>query len=63
MNRRRFLEGCGGGLAGLLAASSGIPGARAEPSRRPREVAADLVIVGGGLGGCAAALAALSRAA
>ncbi len=56
MRRRRFLEGCGAGLAALLAAREGFPIAAAA-SRR--EVTADLVIVGGGLGGCAAALAAL----
>lgn len=56
MRRRRFLEGCGGGLAGLLAAQAGMPIAHAA---KLREIAADVVIVGGGLGGCAAALAAL----
>ena len=61
MNRRRFLEGCAGGLAGLLAASSQMPRARAGLSGPPREIAADLVIVGGGLGGCAAALAAVEQ--
>ncbi len=58
MHRRRFLEGCGYGLAGLLAAASGLPGA-ATGADAGREVAADLAIIGGGLGGCAAALAAL----
>ena len=61
MRRRRFLEGCGAGLAGLLAAGSGRPTGRArgaEPGKA-REVAADVAIVGGGLGGVAAALAAL----
>src|SRR5689334_20207518 len=56
MRRRRFLEGCASGLAGLLAAKAGGPAALAAG---PREVAADVAIVGGGLGGCAAALAAL----
>ena len=32
-----------------------------QPRLSQREVAADLVIVGGGLGGCAAALAALEK--
>ena len=32
-----------------------------DPARPPREIAADVVIVGGGLGGCAAALAALEN--
>ena len=59
MRRRRFLEGCGYGLAGLLAARPVRldVGVRRDPARR--EIAADVVIVGGGLGGCAAALAAL----
>lgn len=58
--RRRFLEGCGAGLAGLLAARSGIaPGEARGATVKGREIAADLAIVGGGLGGCAAALAAL----
>jgi hypothetical protein len=59
MRRRRFLEGCGVGLAGLLAAPAGVPAAGRAASPKPREIAADVVIAGGGLGGCAAALAAL----
>ncbi len=59
MHRRRFLEGCSTSLAALLAAASGSPSARAGTINFPREIAADLVIGGGGLGGCAAALAAL----
>jgi FAD dependent oxidoreductase len=59
MKRRRFLEGCGYGLAGQLAALGETRSGRAEPARPRREIVADLVIVGGGLGGCAAALAAL----
>ena len=63
-NRRRFLEGCGTGLASLLAASAGMSDRRSDASAAGiaglgREIAADVVIVGGGLGGCAAALAAL----
>ena len=61
MNRRRFLEGCSSGLVALYAASPHGHAARAGSSSPPREVAADLVIVGGGLGGCAAALAALEN--
>lgn len=59
MRRRRFLEGCSSALAALLAAQARplTSGATTVTSRR--EIAADLVIVGGGLGGCAAALAAL----
>ncbi len=60
MRRRQFLSGSRYGLAAMLGASSPLT-ARA-PMRRtsaPREAAADVVIVGGGLGGCAAALAVL----
>ncbi len=63
MKRRQFLEGTGYGLAGLLSASFGQRLARAYVSSSAklsaREIKADVVIVGGGLGGCAAALAAL----
>jgi hypothetical protein len=62
--RRSFLKGLS--LAAPLAA--GAPGfLLAQPERastagstqsRPKELAADLIIIGGGLGGCAAALAA-----
>jgi hypothetical protein len=61
MNRREFLSGCGFGLAGLTAAATGVRAGIALPVTSAREVAADLAIVGGGLGGCAAALAALER--
>jgi hypothetical protein len=46
-------------MAALLAAASGARDARATAITSQREIAADLVIIGGGLGGCAAALAAL----
>jgi hypothetical protein len=59
MRRRRFLEGCSSALAAILAAQSNAPGSRVMAVTKAREIAADLVIVGGGLGGCAAALAAL----
>ncbi|HEY2159209.1 MAG TPA: FAD-dependent oxidoreductase, partial [Isosphaeraceae bacterium] len=64
MRRRRFLEGAGFGLAGLLTAGFGEGRARAYASRSTarltaREIRADVAIVGGGLGGCAAALACL----
>jgi hypothetical protein len=59
-SRRRFLQGSAFGLASLLAAREGIPLARAStPRLRSRELAADVAVLGGGLGGCAAALAAL----
>jgi hypothetical protein len=53
-----MLEGCGSGLAGLMLACSGRPVA-AYPAAEPEEVEGDVVIVGAGLGGCGAALAAL----
>jgi hypothetical protein len=63
MRRRRFLEGAGFGLAGLLTAGFGEASARTHAPRASRlaakEIRADVVIVGGGLGGCAAALACL----
>ncbi len=64
MRRRRFLEGAGFGLARLLTAGFGEGMARAHASRSParlaaRDLQADVAIVGGGLGGCAAALACL----
>jgi hypothetical protein len=60
MRRRRFLEGSGLGLAGLLSAA-GVRPARAvgPPGAGPLEVRADVAVVGGGLGGVSAALAAL----
>ncbi len=57
-HRRRFLEGCGQGLAAMLAAA-GRPAFATAPMAPGREVSADLVVIGAGLGGCAAALAAL----
>jgi FAD dependent oxidoreductase len=58
MRRRQFLEHCGYGLTSLLTAWAGAAHARAA-ALAEREICADVVIVGGGLGGCAAALAAL----
>jgi hypothetical protein len=57
-NRRRFLIGSSSGLAALMAARRG-QGLTQVPPIQGRAIEADLVIVGGGLGGCAAALAAL----
>ena len=54
MNRRSFLQTASGALSSLALVSPG----RAQGTPRARETEADLVIVGGGLGGCAAALAA-----
>jgi hypothetical protein len=62
MRRRRFLEGFGLGLAGLLAAESGLaPAAMILDGLGGGEIAADVVIIGAGVGGCAAALAALKE--
>jgi FAD dependent oxidoreductase len=57
MRRRRFLEGSTAGLAGLLAAGRLAWGE--APVIKGRAIEADVAILGGGLGGCAAALAAL----
>ncbi len=59
MRRRQLLAGCSYGLAGLLAARLGTPAAFGASAPARREIAADVVIVGGGLGGCAAAMAVL----
>ena len=55
MQRRRFLEFCG-----LGAASAFYPriAAASKGDTSDKEIAVDVVIIGGGLGGCAAALAA-----
>jgi hypothetical protein len=53
MDRREFLG------AGAAAAASALWAESLARGETPREAAADLVIIGGGLGGCAAALAAL----
>ena len=58
MRRRQFLENCGHGLTALLAAGTAAAHARAATFAQS-EISADVVIAGGGLGGCAAALAAL----
>jgi len=59
--RRDFLQNVAlGTLAGSFARSSQLQAADPAPSKVPaRERQADVVILGGGLGGCAAALAAL----
>ncbi len=59
MRRRGFLAGSGYGLAALMGAICGRALARMGGTLAPRESTADVVIVGGGLGGCAAALAVL----
>src|SRR5690606_21803687 len=64
MDRRKFLSGVTVGGAALAATTltdlTGIRQAAAyNKGGKPGEFAADVVILGGGLGGCAAALAAL----
>lgn len=61
--RRRFLQSVGLAAPLIFAAPGAvIAGAQPAPAKkfsaRVRELSADLVIIGGGLGGCAAALAA-----
>lgn len=56
MRRRTFLAAAGA-LAGAAAWHPRSWGSEST-SKRPRELRADIVVVGGGLGGCAAALAA-----
>ena len=58
MRRRQFLENCSYGLTALLMARAGNANARTSALAQT-EISADVVIVGGGLGGCAAALSAL----
>jgi hypothetical protein len=62
MNRKRFV-GLFTAMGGALAASSfpGLTGFHFIPEKneRHKELSADVIICGGGLGGCAAALAAL----
>jgi NADPH-dependent 2,4-dienoyl-CoA reductase/sulfur reductase-like enzyme len=57
MKRRHFIQCTGLALAGGIQgfALSGF----AQQRVRPKELSADLIIVGGGTGGCAAALAAV----
>ncbi len=65
LSRRTFLQHTATIVPALLATPAALRGQSTEKSgpvasggARPRELAADLVIIGGGLGGCAAALAA-----
>jgi hypothetical protein len=59
MHRRHFLEGSAASLTSLLAAAGLNCVQAAAPASRGNEITADLTIIGAGLGGCAAALAAL----
>ena len=62
--RRDFLKSLGLAAPLILAAPGAAAAAETNavsagtPSSRAKELAADLVVIGGGLGGCAAALAA-----
>ena len=64
IHRRSFLKGLGLSVPAVVAVHRLAPAQAAETSSRPaslgkaHELAADLVIIGGGTGGCAAALAA-----
>ena len=55
INRRQSLAKLG---LGVPAVSVGLAGCR-SPNKFPRELKADFVVIGGGLGGCAAAISAL----
>ena len=59
MRRRQFLEGCGYGLTSCWRLAHRDSSRGRQHGLAQAELAADVVIVGGGLGGCAAALAAL----
>ena len=55
INRRQSLAKLG---LGVPAVSVGLAGCR-SPNKFPRELKADFVVIGGSLGGCAAAISAL----
>ncbi len=61
MKRRTFLTSTGLGIGSILVQGSAASIRKVSISRenRKKEMQADLVIIGGGLGGCAAALAAI----
>lgn len=58
MNRRKFLRNAGAGLAGMGFAAAWPFKVNGRSRAAARELSADVVIVGGGVGGFAAALAA-----
>ena len=60
MRRRNFLKTTLATATSLGAAGT-LPQAMAVPDSKARELRAEVAIIGGGLGGCAAALAALRR--
>jgi hypothetical protein len=57
MKRRRFLVTAASSVPSILTASSLAKALSGPRQRRPAELSADVVVCGGGLGGCAAALA------
>ena len=57
INRRKSLNRLTSGLAGISVLTG--CGTLFENKKHSKELAADLVVIGGGLGGCAAALSAL----
>lgn len=64
MNRKKFFEIMGIGTGAILSSSHGIDTttqylAETKPGLQKNELVADLVIAGGGVGGCAAAMSAL----
>ena len=58
MHRRRFLQSCGIYGTGIFSLDFlHALESRSCSAAEPREMSADIVIIGAGLGGCAAALA------
>ncbi len=59
MNRRSFLTSTAVGVPSVLTVSATSAQSVSSKARKSSEMKADLVVIGGGLGGCAAALAGL----
>lgn len=60
MNRRNFIEsGVAGGILSVIPVSLTSGCLRSSADKKIKELTADVIIAGGGLGGCAAALGAL----
>lgn len=59
MRRREFLQWAGWSVPGILQGGLLARTLQGQESHLPSELAADVLVVGGGLGGCGAALAAL----
>ncbi|GJM29226.1 MAG: FAD-dependent oxidoreductase [Cyclobacteriaceae bacterium] len=58
MRRRKFLEACGMAGTGLLSTSFQTRNTASSRNRHTAGISADVIIVGGGMGACAAAMAA-----